>query len=259
VVAILGKSLARVAGVAAAVLPKRYWGALDMYVPVTDSASIAGILTILTAGAIGVPGFITYAAYQVSSNNVTILRGAVSPSNIHAQDWGQMILGGSGLSIFTFILLTPAGWVSTYLGISGTWRAIAAAVDDPLGDPILTGLDLFALRSWRWTRVRARQYRRRSMEGPVVGDRVIRGPQMGIEGAELVIISSRRKPLWDVGTAVDTGERWFRLSAIEERRIGGYLRTLYLLNEHQDFEAFRRRVRYELPVHFTHRNTDTVR
>jgi hypothetical protein len=31
--------------------------------------------------------------------------------------------------------------VTDYLEISGTWRGIAAAVDDPFGDPILTGVD----------------------------------------------------------------------------------------------------------------------
>ena len=91
--------------------------------------------------------------------------------------------------------------------------------------------------------------RRETLEGPAVADRLVRGPHIGVAGAELVIVSARRKPLWDVGTVVDTGDHWFRVSAIEERTIGGWLRTLYGLTEHRDSGAIRRAVRYEMPPH----------
>jgi len=243
-------------GVAGATLPKRWWPMLDDYIPVTESASIAAILTILIAGVIGVPGFISHVTEQVSLNNRAILAAAedqasrpASAETVSERDWGRMFVGVSGLSVFTFIFLTPAGWASTYLGISGTWRGIAAAVDDPFGDPILTGLDSLVRGGVRRIRSDVTRTRRETLEGPAVADRVVRGPDIGVAEAELVIVCARRKPLWDVGTVVDTGEHWFRVSSIEERTIGGRLRTLYGLTEHRDSGAIRRAVRYDMPPH----------
>jgi hypothetical protein len=256
-------ALAWIAGVAAATVPKRWWPVLDPYVPVTDSASIAAILTILLAGAIGVPGFIEHTAQQVSRNNQAVLaeaqKAAAKPETeetLSQRDWGRMFVGVSSLSLFTFIFLTPAGWASTYLGISGTWRAIAAAVDDPFGDPILTAVDSVLLRGGRRVRADAARRERETFEGPAVPDRVVRGSHIGIAGADLVIISARRKLSWNTGTVVDTGERWYRVTSIEERTIGNWLRTLYVLTLHQDHEVFRRGVRYDMPGYLDGRTSD---
>jgi hypothetical protein len=244
------------AGVAAATLPKRWWPTLDPYVPATGSASVAAILTIFTAGIIGIPGFISYSTEQVALNNQAILAAAEDQASRPASaesasdgDWGRMIVGVSSLSLFTFIFLTPAGWASTYLGISGTWRGIASAVDDSFGDPILTGLDALILGGVRRTRSTIVRRRRESLEGPPVPDLVLRASHIGVTGAELVIVSARRKPLWDEGTVVNTGDRWLRVSSVEDRTIGGWLRTLYGLTEHRDSEVLRRRVDYKMPTH----------
>ena len=256
-------TLVWIAGVAAATLPKHWWPKLDPYVPATDSASIAGILTILVAGAIGVPGFIDHTVRQVSLNNQAVLAAATKAASrpeaeetLSQRDWGRMFVGVSSLSLFTFIFLTPAGWASTYLGISGTWRAIAAAVDDPFGDPILTAVDSVLLRGVRRARADAARRKRETFEGPVVPDRVVRGSHIGINGADLVIISARRKLSWNTGTVVDTGERWYRVTSIEERTIGNRLRTLYVLTRHRDHEVFRRGVRYDMPGYLDGRTSD---
>ena len=256
----LVNTLAWIAGVAAASLPKRWWPILDPSVPVTDSASIASILTVLLAGVIGVPGFIEHTAQQVSLNNRAVLaeaqKAAAKPEadeTLSQRDWGRMFVGVSSLSLFTFIFLTPAGWASTYLGISGTWRAIAAAVDDPFGDPILTGVDTLLVRGARRAHSHAERRQRETLEGPDVPDRVVRGSHLGIAGAELVIVSARRKPSWDAGTVVDTGEGWYRVASIQERTIGGWLRTLYALSRHEDHEVFRRCVRYTMPSYLERR------
>ena len=248
-------ALAWIAGVLAAGLPKRWWPALDPHVPASDSAGIAAIATILAGAAIGVPGFIGHATEQVSRNNRTILDAATrqaarppSSDKLSDREWGRMFVTASGLSLFTFIFLTPAGWASTYLGISGVWRAVAAAVDDPFGDPILTGLDSLFLRTAHRGRAQIARRRRESLEGPDVPDRIVRGSQLGMADTEVVIVSSRAKPFWDVGTVVDAGDRWFRVIGIEERTIQGRLRTLYRLNEHRDHEVFRRPVRYDMPL-----------
>jgi hypothetical protein len=247
-------AVAWLAGIAAGNLPKRWWPGLDRYVPATDCAPIATIATIVIAAAIGVPGFLRHAADQASANNQAILDAAADPRNaktaaaLNERDWGRMFVDVNSLSLFTFIFLSPAGWASTYLGISGTWRAIAAAVDEPFGDPILTGVDALLVRGVRRRGDRVARTRRESLEGPEVPDRIVSGAPVGLAGADLVIVASRRKPLWDVGTVVDTGEKWFRVTSIEERTIGPWLRTIYALNEHKDFEVFRRSLRYDLPM-----------
>jgi hypothetical protein len=252
-----------IGGVAAAALPKRWWPALDPFIPVTDSAAVASILTIAVAGVIGIAGFVEHTTQQVSFNNQAVLGAAARAASRPAaeekfsdRDWGRMFVGASSLSLFTFVFLTPAGWASTYLGISGTWRAIAAAVDDPFGDPILTGLDALLLRGQRRARTGAERRQRQALEGPDVPDRVVRASHIGIAGAELVIVSARRKPSWDTGTVVDTGEHWYRVTSVEERTIGSRLRTLYALALHRDHEVFRRCVRYDMPSHRETKRTD---
>lgn len=241
-------------GILAAMLPARWWPWLDRHIPATDSAPIAAIVTILTAGAIGVPGFISHVTDQVAENNRAILEAArreasrpASQETVSANDWGRMFVNASGLSLFTFILLTPAGWASTYLGVSGMWRAIAVIVDHPFGDPILTGLDALVLRSTRERRARVARRRRESLEGPEVPDRIVPGAKLGLPGVDLVIVASRVKSGWDKGTVVLSADKTYRVGPIEERTIAGRLRTLYPLTEHKDLEVFRRTVRYDLP------------
>ena len=252
-----------VAGLLAASLPKRWWPRLDPHIPVTASAPLASVLTVLLAGVGGISGFINYATDQVSLNNRAVLTAAqreaarpLSEEKLSDKDWGRMFVGISSLSIFTFIFLTPAGWASTYFGMSGTWRAVAAAIDDPFGDPILTGLDALVLTGVRRARARRARRQREALEGPEAADRVVRGSHIGVPGADLVIVAARRKPSWDVGTVVDTGHRWYRVTSIEERTVGEWLRTLYALTPHQDHEAFRRRVHYDLPVYLHRRDAE---
>lgn len=243
-----------VAAIPAAALPKRRWPRLEGQIPVSEAAPLSALVTILLGAAIGIPGFIEHTTAQVSRNNQLILdeaqKEAARPEGeekLSPRDWGRMFVNASSLSLFTFILLTPAGWMSTYLGVSGMWRGIASLVDEPFGDPILTGIDALFTHRYRTARTRTEIRQREALEGPEVPDRIVQGAHAGIPGADLVVVSSRRKTHWDVGTVVDTGERWFRVTAIEERTIAGRLRTLYALREHNDFEAFRRRVQYTIP------------
>jgi hypothetical protein len=250
----VGNLLEWLGAIVAAALPKRWWPVLDAYLPASESTLASAIVTVLAAGAIGIPGFVNYTSEQASLNNRATLaaaqRQAAKPESqerFNERDWGRAIVGASSLSLFTFVLLTPAGWLSTYLGVSGTWRAIAAAVDEPFGDPILTALDALIVGGTLRARERRMRLRREALEGPDVPDRIVPASRVGVAGADLVVVCARRKPQWDMGTAVDTGDRWFRVTSIEERTIGGRLRTLYGLREHKDLEVFRRCVRYDLP------------
>jgi hypothetical protein len=134
-----------------------------------------------------------------------------------------------------------------YLVVSGGVRAGAAWFDDPVGDPILTGLDY--LLAGRGERRRAEKdvRARAALEGPETRDRVISGATAGIPGCDLVIAASRRKPGWERGVVVYTATACYRIGDPVERTIAGNLRTLYPLTEHNDLEAVRKSVNYDMP------------
>lgn len=236
----------RIAGVAAATLPARLWPALDAHIPVTSSAIVAGLLTMLGGLAIGIPGFFVYAAELASIHNQLMLTAATSGVPGGDEMTTAMPVAATALSLFTFILLTPLGWASAYLVLTGGFRAAAALFDDPLGDPMVSVIDMAGVRLFRSLRARRARARRESLEGPEVPDRIVTGAAAGLPDADLVVVASRRKPDWDAGTVVLTSTSAYRVGVIVEREIGGRLRTLYPLQEHRDLEAFRRIVRYEI-------------
>ncbi len=233
-----------VAGVACAMLPRRYWPALDERFPVSEAAAAAGILTMLAGVAIGIPGFIHHAQGESEAHTAAFASVLTMTS---AADNRQFLAGVNGLALFTFLLLTPARWATMYLGLSGLVRAAGAWFDDPHGDFVLTLADTAIVSGWRDRQARKSRAAREALEGPNVPDRVVPGAQVGLGNAELVIVASRQKPGWDTGTVVLTEGPSYRVGAIVERTIHGRLRTLYPLTEHKDFEVFRRTVRYGMP------------
>jgi hypothetical protein len=245
--AYVGGLFTRLAGIAAAMLPARLWPHLDRHLPVTESAFIASLLTLLAGAAIGIPGFLNHATEQAAFNTQAMLNAAVSNSPDAQSVDSSMSVGMSSLSLFTFLLLTPLGWATVYLGLTGLGRTVAAALDEPHGDFFLTVVDKVLVRSVRSGQARSARTSREELEGPQVADRVVPGAQVGLPGAQLVVVASRRKPDWDAGTVVVTDGPVYRVGVIVERTIHGRLRTLYPLTEHKDFETFRRTVRYELP------------
>lgn len=237
----------RIGGIIAAVAPSRLWPMLDEYLPVTDSAAISGIVTLLGAAAIGIPGFIFYGTELAAANNTIFIEMAMKPGAEGVLDSTTMT-GMNGLALFGFLFLTPAGWVTMYLGFSGLLRAVAAGLTEGVGDPILTGIDAVLLRAVRRTRRRVVRHRRESLEGPEVPDRVVTGASLGMADAEIVIVASRPKSGWDRGTVLIAGAKFYRVGTIVERTMAGRLRTLYPLTEHRDLEVVRRSVHYEMPV-----------
>jgi len=244
--AFVGGFFTRAAGIAAAMLPVRLWRNLDGHLPVTESAFIASLLTLLAGAAIGIPGFLTHATEQAAYNTQAMLNAAATAGDGQSVD-SSMSVGMSSLSLFTFLLLTPLGWATTYLGLTGLARTVAAALDEPHGDFFLTVVDKVLVRSVRGGQAYRTRTNREQLEGPDVPDRVVPGAQLGLPDAQLVVVASRRKPDWDAGTVVVTNGPIYRVGVIVERTIHGRLRTLYPLTEHKDFETFRRTVRYELP------------
>ncbi len=237
-------------GALAALLPRRLWPSLDPYVPASGAAAVSAAATIVVACAIGIPGFLRYAGDTASAHNTAALRSWESgdPAFDGEGALRRVPMGMNALAVPMFLFLTPLGWATTYLGTTGALRLASAILDEGLGDPILTGLDTMLVRSRRGTRRTLEGLQREAMEGPEMPDRIASSAQLGITAADFVIVASRRKPGWDTGTVLLTEEGTaYRIGAIEERTIGGRLRTLYAVTLHTDLETFRRVVRYELP------------
>jgi hypothetical protein len=234
-------------GSVASLLPYRHWDKLPPYLPIEKGAFLSGIATLLAGAAIGIPGFLEH-AHAATSFGLDVAIAHMWKTEIYR---GDLVMGHSGLSIFTFLLLTLQGWLTMYLLGTGTYRAIAAYFDDPFGDPILTGVDYLVSRGRTRRAARKAIDTREALEGPDVPDRIVSPGAAGIPDCDFAIVASRRKPGWERGVAVFTQDRCYRIGEPVERTIYGRLRTLYPLTEHADLEAVRRSVRYDLPPGFT--------
>jgi hypothetical protein len=207
------------------------------------AAFACGLVMVFLGAAIGIPGFLEHA----HANASVALDKAVEHMYKTEVYRGDLVIGYSGLSIFTFLLLTPKGWLTMYLLSTGTVRAIAAWFDDPLGDPVLTLGDAILFRQRLAWRLHSARVSREALEGPEVADRLVSSSAAGIPGCDFVIVASRRKPGWERGVAVYTADGCYRIGEPVEQTIAGRLRTLYPLTEHTDFEAIRKAVHYDLP------------
>jgi hypothetical protein len=232
-----------VAALFAAFLPHRHWRRLPVWIPVTPIAFLSGIATLFLGAAIGIPGFLDHAHANAGLGIDAALKDMYRTETYR----GDLVIGFSGLSVFTFLLLTPKGWLTLYLVISGGVRAGAAWFDDHVGDPLLTGLDYWLIGRRDSLRDARQRRRRETEEGPEVPDRIVTAAAAGVPPCDLVVVSSRRKPGWERGTAVFTANAVYRIGDPVEQTIAGRLRTLYPLTEHGDFEAIRRSVHYDLP------------
>ncbi|HXG54106.1 MAG TPA: hypothetical protein VNJ03_01890 [Vicinamibacterales bacterium] len=231
-----------VLGIAAAMLPRRYWPMLDRYVPASWCAMAAALLTLLADMLIGIPGFLHHITEQISLNNAALVRG-VEHSSITRNMMGAL----SALSLFTFLLLTPQGWATMYLSITGLVRTVGAHFDDPHGDAFLTVVDA-GIHSVAGAVARRGEIDNRALlEGEAVPDRVARGSHLGLPDVEFVIVSSRIKAGWDAGTVLITESGAYRVVCIEDRTIHGRLRHVYGVNAHNDLEVIRRGVQYRWP------------
>ena len=224
-------------------LPRYYWERFESFLPVHNATFAASLITLLAGAALGITGFMSHLAEVTSTNNELYMEAAK-----HAKAEEMPLPSAlSGLSLFTFIFLTPQGWISTYLTLSGVLRTAGSQFDDPHGDLLLTAIDAGVRRGMTATSAKASEERRHRLEGPRVRDRVVNGDAIGLPHAHLVVVASRVKEDWDKGTVVLSNDGEFRVVEIEDRTIDGRLRRLYALARHTDLEVFRRTVRYEFP------------
>lgn len=247
VTAIVTISVALLAGV----LPRRHWAQCDEWVPASRAAFASAIATFLVAAAIGIPGYLGHV--QANSTAATELmlqalgiRPAPGVGMQAAERKAQATRGAAYLSFMTF-LFTPVGLLSTYLGATGAARSVAAYVDDPWGDPILTIVDSLLLKRRTAAATLRATRAREELEGPEVPDRLIPGQAAGFPDADFVVVASRQKPGWQKGVFVITPDTWYRLGTPVERHLHAGLRTLYPLTEIRDLEVRRTSVDYDLP------------
>jgi hypothetical protein len=229
---------------AGSLLPRRHWRRLPGSFPMETAAFASGLVTLFAGAAVGIPGFLAHAHATSSLGLDAELHRVFTDAGGYRQG---MVQGFAGISLFTFLLLTPAGWLTLYLMGSGVIRMGGAWFDDPLGDPVLTAIDAVVWRSRARRRDRAARVAREAREGPEVADRLVSGRAAGIPRCDFVIVSARRKPGWERGVAVFTADGCYRIGEPVEQTIAGHLRTLYPLTAHDDLEAIRRSVRYDLP------------
>jgi hypothetical protein len=243
-------ALARfVAAMGVSLLPYRFWPRFPPDIPVESGAFASGVATLLAGAAIGIPGFLEHAHATTSLGlDAMLAKVFTDPKAGYSQGMAQ---GFAGLSVFTFLLLTPRGWLTMYLMCTGTYRAIAAWFDDPFGDPALTGIDVALSHTSARRGTRNATRARETLEGPEIADRIVTPAAAGIRGCDFVVVASRRKPGWERGVAVFTAEGCYRLGEPVERTVNGRLRTLYPMTEHNDVEAIRKAVRYDLPAKLT--------
>jgi hypothetical protein len=226
-------------------LPARWWSALDRVVPATRAALASSVVTVIGGGISGVAGFVAYAQHHAGAVNDAIL---TSPGAVDGDVTTLTLQAASAVSAFGFFV-TPQGIAAIYLTLSGVARVFAVLFGEGSGDLVLTGIDHLSQRLGVGMATRHRRRSRETREGPEVPDQILRGAHAGLD-ADLVIVSARPKTDWDQGTIVHAADRWYRVGAVEERTIRGYLRTLYPLREIKDHAVFRRQVEYEIPARY---------
>ena len=230
---------ARVAlAIPAGILPHRVWPALQRHAPVEGLAGASALVTLFFGFLLGANGFLAYAIEETRRGTEFFLRRPDLP-------YVSPLAGVTYLFLFAFT--TPKGLLATYVFLSGFYRVVMSILDEPRGDPLLSAL-------WRWVtetsrRVEESQLRteRERREGPEVPDLLLTGENASVEGADYVVVASRRKPGWEAGVFVVTATGWFRLGRPFDTELRDGLRTVYPLSRLQDVEVARRRVEYELP------------
>lgn len=238
--------LAFLASMVVTTLPHRLWSRLPGSFPLHAGALASALVTLLAGAAVGIPGFLEHAGLNVSIANQGVLDAAMRDPRVGYER--GMVTGGVSLSIFTFLLLTPKGWLTMYLLGTGGLRMAAAWFDDPIGDPVLTILDGKLLARLDKKRAERERRTREELEGPEIRDRVITSERAGIPGCDLVIVAARRKPGWARDVVVYTADTCYRIGDPVERVVAGNVRTLYPLTEHVDLEVVRKSVNYDLPT-----------
>ena len=209
-----------------ALLPRRRWD--DVNLPVQNVVLASSLLTCLGGAAFGITGFFAHMAFILAQREWT-----APPMMIY------VFIG--------YLIGTWRGVLSLYFTFTGMLRAIGWLVDEPFGDPILTGLDNLISRGRVSQRQRSARVAREKLEGKDEPDRRYPGEWAGLPDVDFVIVAARRKPGWTKGTWVITDAGWFVLGEPFDRPTPNGLRCIYPLTVQNTLEAVRKSVQYQLP------------
>jgi hypothetical protein len=246
----IGEWTRRVAAVFLCLLPRRHWDRLESY-PLSGSTFISAILTTSLGVIVGVGGYFVHMGIAVDAINTVGLGFAAKQVAENVPKSRELTTSSlqmaSMLGFFGYMFMTPQGLTSLYCVLSGYLRMASYAVDHPVGDPALTLADAWI----HAVTTRARQGRRRRarqrLEGFEQPDRLVTGKQAGVEGADYVLIASRRKADWTAGTIVVTTDTWYRIGNPYDVHSPEGLRAAYPLTALHAVEVLRRYVHAELP------------
>ncbi len=235
--------------VVAAWLPQRRWNDL-WHLPIARMALPSALATAAAGMVLGARGFLAYvttASEALAQRTLDVARAQATAPPGGADITTLTMQVVSVTAVFAFVLFTPLGWLTVYLTTSGVYRAIAASIGAPAGDPILTAVDGVVSRiRGRRRDLRQREARTRA-EGPDAADRLFTGEGVGLSDADFVVVAARLKPEWTAGTIVTTPDGWFRLAEPFDAWLPFGLRRVYPLRRLETIEVLRRVVRYELP------------
>jgi len=214
------------------------------------SSAPAAIATLLAGFVIGAGGFLRFAIRAASENDDAML--AVARRQQDGSAPGPEVTTASSVALtalapLQFVVGTPLGWLSTYLLVTGLYRAVAAAVGERRGEPVAGAVLTTVRRKHRARRAAREEAARLALEGPEVADRLVPGERVGIADAPLVVVASRRKPDWTPGTVLACGDRFFQVLDAVDRQLPTGLRALYPIEEVAGAAVFRRVVPYTLP------------
>jgi len=236
---------AGVAGAAASVLPRRYWGRFDL--PVTGSAWMSAIVTIALGVFLGVHGYLRFVQTlgDIAASQAIELSHQIVEGRAPAVNPGIPFVS-SVLGLFAFVL-TPTGFVAAYLAASGLIRALGSVAGQPAGDPLLTLVDGWYEKRRARDEAEEARLERNALEGPELPDELVVGPEAGFPEADWIVIASRLKLGWERGAFVVTPDRWYRLDDAFDRHTRDGLRRFYVLIAAGQAEVIRRSVFYEHP------------
>jgi len=214
------------AAILAGAVPRRHWNSIDL--PISQFATFGGVVTLLAGCGLGITGYFAHMTQVMESAYFV-------PS-------AYMMTG-----YFGYLFFTPRGLFSLYLVFSGLARAVSGWIDEPFGDPILTGVDTAIHRARGTAATRAGQRERLAAEGADEPDRRYPAAWADLPGVDFVIVAARRKAGWTAGTFVITDEGWFTLGQPFDRPTPNGIRTIYPLTALNTLEVLRKGVPYELP------------
>ena len=237
--------VAWLAAIVAGVAPRRLWPALEQHLPLRRAAAVSGLVTMIAGFFYGFGGFMIFATQLASTTNNWMLAQLAGPAP--NDDAALVPYGVSVLTLFVYLFFTPRGLFSLYLTSTGFVRAIAAYVDDALGDPLWTAIDWAIVTVFRRNRDERRHIARRRLEGNDAPDVLQTGEWAGLPDVDYVVLSVRRKDEWTAGAIILTSSDWYRLGDPFDRQTPTGVRTAYPLKKMDAVEVVRRGIQYELP------------